>query len=781
MLKTKAKYIITLITVFIVMCLLNISTVQAVEITETEIQEIIDSIIPDTMNLDIPEIEYKKAKELVPANIKRILEEKSIQYEEVNRNYEIKSIKLTMNENEFFIDFCSISPIDFGNFKEFYTAKININESNYPTKTKTIQLEYSNHNNYNSADEVYVKNLKIDFPKYFEVPLDYLNNDIGEYWAKLVKDYIDNMNKDDDIVFEVSVDGGGAEITMGGVPHVAIFKNGVLYEAKCYDDVDILFIPVIEVPSTIENDKVNEYVVDVVEKYSYYPVTSIKKGCTSGNWFQYHGETCSNIPDIYTIIVSDGTETIEDIAIIRKELNVQAVLDLIPDTMELDIPEVEYKKAYDIILSKVKNVLKTENIQAEDTDYGVELKNFPKQGYNTELTIWASPLYLKEEFYKGRISVNISDGKYFTEHHSKTIDLIYNNHDDFNTADEKYVKNLKIKSPKYYEVNIDYLAIADTEWEEKHNDFYDIIGKYYTKLIGDDSVVVKAEAGVGGADGELNLWTWEQGTWIGIFKNGVLYETRTMGQECTVPVITVPKHIKKDEMNNYVKELITQNYKELGEKITKIEKGTKELGINIQDGYTVYSDYGEGNSYIIIRKEKDITKKDEKSKIKFETTTGVVPEDTKLAVKEIKEEKTIKTIKETLKEVSNKYVIFDISLIHNDKEIQPNGKVKISIPVPNGYDTSNLVVFRIESDGSKIEFKVDVVEIDGIKYAQFETEHFSNYVLVEKRTEKVAEQENSNRVLDDQPKTGIFDIKLFIGIIMVVFTVVVVKNKRKNS
>ena len=131
--------------------------------------------------------------------------------------------------------------------------------------------------------------------------------------------------------------------------------------------------------------------------------------------------------------------------------------------------------------------------------------------------------------------------------------------------------------------------------------------------------------------------------------------------------------------------------------------------------------------------------------------------------------------------MSNKYVIFDISLIHNDKEIQPNGKVKISIPVPNGYDTSNLVVFRIESDGSKIEFKVDVVEIDGIKYAQFETEHFSNYVLVEKRTEKVAEQENSNRVLDDQPKTGIFDIKLFIGIIMVVFTVVVVKNKRKNS
>ena len=782
MLKTKAKYIITLITVFIVMCLFNISTVQAFEITETEIQEIIDSIIPDTMNLDIPEIEHKKAEELVPTNIKRILEEKSIQYEEVNGNYQIKSIKLKMNENEFVIDFCSISPINFGNLKEFYTAQININISNYPTKTKIIQLEYSNHNNYNSADEAYVKNLKIDFPKYFEVPIDYLNNDIGEYWAKLVKDYINNINKDADIVFEVSVDGGGAEITMGGVPHVAIFKNGVLYDAKCYEDVDILFIPVIEVPSTIENDKVNEYVADLVEKYSYYPIISIEKGCTSGNWFQYHGETCCNIPDIYTITVSDGTENIEEIAIIRKEPNAQEILDLIPDKIELDIPEVDYKKADDIILTQIKNILKNENIKTEDIDYGVTLKDFPKEGYNTDLTIWASPLYLKEEFYKSEVSLSIRDGeKYIGEYYSKKIDLIYNTHDDFNASDEKYVKNLKIKSPKYYEVNLDYLANLDTEWNENHNGFFDIIGKYYTKLIGNDSVVVKADAGVMGTGGELNLWTGESGTSIGIFKNGVLYDTRVMGRECTVPVITVPKHIKKDEMNKYVIDLITKRYKEFGEKITKIEKGTKELGVNIPDGYIVYSDYGEGNSYIIIRKEKDVTQKDEKTNIKFETTTIAVPEDTKLVVEEIKEEKTLNTIKETLKEVSDQYVVFDISLVHNNEEIQPNGKVKISIPVPSRYNTSNLVVFRIETDGSKVEFKVEVVEVDGTKYAQFETDHFSNYVLAEKTTEKVPEQDNSNRVLDDQPKTGIFDIKLLIGIAMVVFTVIVVKNKRKNA
>lgn len=714
------------------------------------------------------------------------MEEKSIQYEEVDGNYQNKSIKLTINENEFMLDFCSISPMYSTNFEDFYTAKININiydgQNNYPTKSKTIQLAYNNHNNYNLADEKYVKNLKIDFPKYFEVPIDYLDSGVRECWEKLVKNHIDKMKKDDSITFHVSVDGGGADITLGGVPHVAIFKNGVLYDAKCYEDVDIIFIPVIEVPSTIEKDKVNTYVAELIEKYSYYTVTNIEKGCTSDRWFQYFGDTCSNIPDIYTIIESDGTETIEEIVIIRKEHNAQEILDLIPNTIELDIPEVEYKKTDDIILTQIKNILKNENIKTEDIDNAVKIKDFPKQGYNTELTSWASTcysIYVGVEFHKCQISLNVSDGKYIIENFSKIIDIKYNNQDDFNTIDEKYVKNLEIKSPQYYEVDLNFLTQEEV-WEK----LFDIIGKYYTKLIGDDSVVVKADIGAGGTGGKLNLWTSESGTHIGIFKNGVLYDTRVMGQECTVPVITVPKHIKKDEMNKYVIDLITKSYKELGEKITKIEKGTKELGVNIPDGYTVYSDYGEGNSYIIIRKEKDVTKKDEKTNIKFETTTIAVPEDTKLVVEEIKEEKTKEVIKESLKEVSNKYVVFDISLISQEEKIQPNGKVKISIPVPDGFDTTNLVVYRIEKDGTKIEFKVEIVEIDNDRYAQFETDHFSNYVLAEKILEEKAPTQEipqeDKPILDDEPKTGIIDMKLIIGIILVISIITIVRNKRQK-
>ena len=170
--KTKAKIIITLIAVFIAMCLLNIGTVQAVEMTETESQEIINSIIPDTMNLDIPEIEYKKAEKLVTENIKKILNEKNIKYEEIEKISQEKSIKFTINETEFILDFDAVSPFYTDNdWSRFYTETVNINiynEKIYNTfKNKTIQITYNNHNNYNSADEAYVKKLKIDFPKYF--------------------------------------------------------------------------------------------------------------------------------------------------------------------------------------------------------------------------------------------------------------------------------------------------------------------------------------------------------------------------------------------------------------------------------------------------------------------------------------------------------------------------------------------------------------------------------------------------------------------------------------
>ena len=273
--------------------------------------------------------------------------------------------------------------------------------------------------------------------------------------------------------------------------------------------------------------------------------------------------------------------------------------------------------------------------------------------------------------------------------------------------DETYVKNLKLTSPKYYEVDLDYLPYNsedESTWNSVYQKFYKTIGDYYTKQINNKAITVKASSMVGGTDGGLNLWTWERGTKLSIYLNGNLCDTREMGEEFTVPVINVPSSVKDSELNNYLKEIITKANTAFGEKITSITKGatvkngsiSNPYEIEIPNGYTIKSDYGM-ESAVIVRKEKatePVKKEESTTKIKLEADTTVIPSNTVLETKEVKEEKTLKVVKESLKEVSNKYVTYDITLTSNNVKIQPNGKVKISIPVPNDFDKTKLAVYR---------------------------------------------------------------------------------------
>ena len=143
------------------------------------------------------------------------------------------------------------------------------------------------------------------------------------------------------------------------------------------------------------------------------------------------------------------------------------------------------------------------------------------------------------------------------------------------------------------------------------------------------------------------------------------------------------------------------------------------------------------------------TTQDTTTNIKLSANTGIVPDGTTLNVDAITSGEVFDAISKKLGDV--KFSIFDISLISNNVAIQPtNGNVKISIPIPNGYDTSNLVVYRFADDGSQEQEYA--VTIDG-NYAVFETDHFSNYALAEKSTTTNTSTNNSQ--LDNEPKTGI--------------------------
>ena len=144
------------------------------------------------------------------------------------------------------------------------------------------------------------------------------------------------------------------------------------------------------------------------------------------------------------------------------------------------------------------------------------------------------------------------------------------------------------------------------------------------------------------------------------------------------------------------------------------------------------------------------TTQDTSTNIKLSANVGVVPDGTTLEVEAITSGDVFDAISEELGDV--RFSIFNISLLSNNVAIQPtDGTVEISIPIPSGYDTSNLVVYRFADDGSQEQEYA--VTVDG-NFAVFETDHFSNYVLAE-RSATNTNTDTDDSQLDSEPKTGI--------------------------
>lgn len=172
-----------------------------------------------------------------------------------------------------------------------------------------------------------------------------------------------------------------------------------------------------------------------------------------------------------------------------------------------------------------------------------------------------------------------------------------------------------------------------------------------------------------------------------------------------------------------------------------------------------------------------------------------IEEDNQLIANTITTGSKYNKVSQTLGNNHKNLQVYDISIerkIYRNK-VQPNGKIEISIPINNEVNNSNLVVYRIADDGTKTEYKVTVNSEDDKKYATFETDHFSTYVLAEKVTEvQEKEKENHNtteekkeetqHILDDEPKTGVTsNIEIIISIITVISIIGFIYNKKYNK
>lgn len=170
--------------------------------------------------------------------------------------------------------------------------------------------------------------------------------------------------------------------------------------------------------------------------------------------------------------------------------------------------------------------------------------------------------------------------------------------------------------------------------------------------------------------------------------------------------------------------------------------------------------------------------------IRLQSSTVEVPANTILVASEITGGAVYTVVSEALSQ-ANDFVIFDIKLEADGLSIQPDGKVAISIPIPERFNPTNVAVYKIDEE-TKTQLTFDLTENEGVNYAAFETEHFSIYALAEiqetvtEETEEIEEGSAEENTDDDEiillgaenAQTGTSQLPL--GFISVIFAALAV-------
>lgn len=135
--------------------------------------------------------------------------------------------------------------------------------------------------------------------------------------------------------------------------------------------------------------------------------------------------------------------------------------------------------------------------------------------------------------------------------------------------------------------------------------------------------------------------------------------------------------------------------------------------------------------------------------LSIEAAPGVFPDGTVIEVKE-PEEEMLDRIEDALKNLTSEFVAFDIVA-----SAQPNGTVKVTFEIPNGYDAESLALFYIPQEGEAQQLEINVNVEDGTITAQLT--HFSVYVLAQ-----LVKDEPLVGDVNDDDKVNVRDARLLL-------------------
>lgn len=422
----------------------------------------------------------------------------------------------------------------------------------------------------------------------------------------------------------------------------------------------------------------------------------------------------------------------------------------IPNEISVNIKESEHKKANDIVKSQILEILKGKGVTATTEDINAYINN-----------------------------TNIREVQIHIGNKNKTMTVVYSNSAEYNKSEQQKVDNI-VKG-----INKTFIVTTEFNTGNSLNIYNETEKKVIEPLT--KAGYITTNIGGAGAGGSNFILTGESR--FEIYKNEVYYGYIDI-QGKVQDKITVPTDIEESEVPQYITDKLNKSgyFKEI-KSVTKsneeyyVIKGTQEIKWENGETGETGTTLEEFEEQLLVKREGNstINKEDKTTGIKLETTTAVVPNNTILSSVTVTEQKTLDTVNKALKDTTNKYKVYDINLLKDGAKIQPNGKVKISIPIPNDYNKSKLEVYRIDSNGAKTKYNVTV---NG-EYASFETDHFSIYVLADATKSNSSNNQgttNNDRELDETPKTGIQDITYIITAVVIISAVGIIATiKRKQS
>ena len=125
----------------------------------------------------------------------------------------------------------------------------------------------------------------------------------------------------------------------------------------------------------------------------------------------------------------------------------------------------------------------------------------------------------------------------------------------------------------------------------------------------------------------------------------------------------------------------------------------------------------------------DETKTNEENGISVSYQNDVLPTDLQVNVDQLFDGVSFKAIN---REIGNvKTALFNITLEANGEPVQPNGPVLVKLPIPAGYNKDKLSIYYISNDGTT---HLIPSYVDG-DYIYFETDHFSEYAIIDNSQE----------------------------------------------